>query len=739
MSPPPASPAPMDTDPPPNPLKRKSPPTDDPPSPHTRVDLDPDDDADADGDAEPEPEPDVDPDERSFTPPSGGEYESGHVTCEVCGLSVSFRDEETGGFSLREWNDHRETCVAPTGDGAPPPAQAPPSPVLALATSVPAKRRRAKRTEDERKAYLGSDPNSKNVYALEERNALFSKDPDVRKFDAERVLCNICDNWFPLNPDNHLHAVQTWLQHRAACQSASTAPPASTSSSTSPQLTSTSLTTPKQASTSPKSEDVQILTLPPPSTNIPAQPKQGHPSPRSQPQPRHSPSEGSRGLSPPFHDLNPANYAPAHESRRRNAEQRAATLRADKLIAEVEPNRVFCSLCQKWVQLRQDSSYCAYPWLQHRGKCLARHQRRAAKAAEVAEAKARKLGQHHHHPSQPHQTQSHHPPPSHHLSHPPHSYSHPSHPHPPHSASHPPHRSHRDDRPRIQSLSDRDLDSEDEHTQQRRDDDEAAHEAAYRRERERERERRRDAVGASTGPPPAYAHRDKTRTRPSSSSFHSGYHSTNGTGTAPTNGSGSGGAVNGHGHGHTSGGGPYRHGHSGSSSAAAARVIRAWNADVPPGPDADGEGDDIDVDVDADGELEHSPAPASRPSSSHAHRPSHHSPRLHPAHAHPHAHPHTHTHAPPPPPPPAHAATKRPPLNLDSSSGRRHFIAASIAQLRSTTYEPQDEMSVSALLTYLNAAVPADKYEDFDTAEVVRALGVLRERGRVRLEGDLIW
>jgi hypothetical protein len=63
---------------------------------------------------------------------------------------------------------------------------------------------------------------------------------------------------------------------------------------------------------------------------------------------------------------------PLQESRRRNAEQRAATLRADTLIGAVEPNRVFCSLCQKWVQLRQDSSYCAYPWVQHRGKCLAR-------------------------------------------------------------------------------------------------------------------------------------------------------------------------------------------------------------------------------------------------------------------------------------------------------------------------------------------------------------------------------
>jgi len=71
-------------------------------------------------------------------------------------------------------------------------------------------------------------------------------------------------------------------------------------------------------------------------------------------------------------DLNPINFQPATESRRRNAEQRAATLRADPLIGHVEANRVFCSLCQKWVQLRQDSSYCAYPWLQHRGKCLAR-------------------------------------------------------------------------------------------------------------------------------------------------------------------------------------------------------------------------------------------------------------------------------------------------------------------------------------------------------------------------------
>jgi hypothetical protein len=71
-------------------------------------------------------------------------------------------------------------------------------------------------------------------------------------------------------------------------------------------------------------------------------------------------------------DPTPTSFSPSQDARRRNAEQRAYMLRADPLITEVEPGRVFCSLCQKWVQLRQDSSYCAYPWLQHRGKCLAR-------------------------------------------------------------------------------------------------------------------------------------------------------------------------------------------------------------------------------------------------------------------------------------------------------------------------------------------------------------------------------
>lgn len=59
-----------------------------------------------------------------------------------------------------------------------------------------------------------------------------------------------------------------------------------------------------------------------------------------------------------------------NESRRQNTDNRAANLRADPLLREIERSRVFCTLCQNWVPLRKDSDYCVYSWLQHRAKCL---------------------------------------------------------------------------------------------------------------------------------------------------------------------------------------------------------------------------------------------------------------------------------------------------------------------------------------------------------------------------------
>ncbi|KAF9445241.1 hypothetical protein P691DRAFT_785489 [Macrolepiota fuliginosa MF-IS2] len=484
--------------------------------------------------------------------PPPPEYESGRVICHHCGDAVPIRDDSND-FTTDHWDAHRQNC----------PAQAqqqqqvvytPESTAEALA-HPPAKRRRAKRTEEERIQYLRSDPyvaqfeayrvlcaschkwirlrpnstycsipwdahrksclakkvNSKNVYALEERNNLFGKDPDVRKFDAERVLCNLCDKWIDVPSSDHLQAVQKWLQHRADCQK------------------------PK-----PKAESQQH--------------HNHHNHHHQQPQRR-----------PP----SPRQYSPepqqAHESRRRNAEQRAATLRADKFIGEVEPNRVFCLLCQKWVQLRQDSSYCAYPWIQHKTKCEKRHQRHDSNSL---------------------------------LS----------------------------KRPLSDSSDSDDADSEDDRIR--------------RKHHQHPKDVERYIAWLRS------ADRERDRDRPASIS-------------AP---------------------GPSRH------------RRRSWDEDA----DAEGE-----LDADADVELEHTPNPPAPPTIIR---------RPHPVGL----------------------------ADLDSPAGRRAFISESLHYLFATTYESSDDMSVSALLTYLNAAMPQDKHEDFDTTEVVRAVTALQERGRVILQVQYI-
>lgn len=102
---------------------------------------------------------------------------------------------------------------------------------------------------------------------------------------------------------------------------------------------------------------------PPASAHVPTVSNPAQPSPSVR-------SSSAGTFSASFKEFTP-NVLP-QESRRRNADQRAAALRADPLLGEVEPARVFCKLCQKWVQLRQDSTFCSYPWLQHRAKCLQR-------------------------------------------------------------------------------------------------------------------------------------------------------------------------------------------------------------------------------------------------------------------------------------------------------------------------------------------------------------------------------
>ncbi|KAF7321878.1 hypothetical protein MKEN_00709800 [Mycena kentingensis (nom. inval.)] len=57
---------------------------------------------------------------------------------------------------------------------------------------------------------------------------------------------------------------------------------------------------------------------------------------------------------------------------KRNEQQRVAYLQADRLVAELEPYRVLCALCDNWIRLRSNSTYCSAPWDIHRKNCLAK-------------------------------------------------------------------------------------------------------------------------------------------------------------------------------------------------------------------------------------------------------------------------------------------------------------------------------------------------------------------------------
>ncbi|RXW12139.1 hypothetical protein EST38_g13715 [Candolleomyces aberdarensis] len=76
-------------------------------------------------------------------------------------------------------------------------------------------------------------------------------------------------------------------------------------------------------------------------------------------------------------------------------------------------------------------------------------------------------------------------------------------------------------------------------------------------------------------------------------------------------------------------------------------------------------------------------------------------------------------------------------VDLDNVGGRKRFLASSIFYLLETTYEWCDDLTIPSLLTYINAAMPVDKHEEFARAEVVEHLVALYEAGVV-LEGDIV-
>ncbi|KAF7303638.1 hypothetical protein MIND_00593100 [Mycena indigotica] len=269
--------------------------------------------------------------------PHVGQVEPYQVLCNVCNRWIRLRSHST--YCSIPWDAHRNTCLKKQGQlfiSVSPPL-----------TSRPLKRAKygsapAVKEEDVDGEYELEEPTvampKQDSVTLTQRVAFFANDQTVKEFDENGALCAVCSGWVAFRTDNHEVAVQAWREHRHKC------PPSPVESIPS-----------RPASPSVLQPHIRLPLPDAPNITV---------------------------------DLSPQQYHPPHQLRQRNAEDRRARLQSDLLIRTVEPSRVFCTLCKKWVALRRDSSYCAYPWVQHRAKCLARYERKLQEQREHGSANA---------------------------------------------------------------------------------------------------------------------------------------------------------------------------------------------------------------------------------------------------------------------------------------------------------------------------------------------------------------
>jgi hypothetical protein len=119
-------------------------------------------------------------------------FEPYRVLCASCDKWIRLRPNST--YCSIPWDAHRKSCLAKKGFVFP---------LLALTrralnnTSLP---------------YSATAPPGA-------RSTAFTSDPNVKKFDADRVHCRTCTRWVAVGADDA--AIATWNQHRASCEQAS--------------------------------------------------------------------------------------------------------------------------------------------------------------------------------------------------------------------------------------------------------------------------------------------------------------------------------------------------------------------------------------------------------------------------------------------------------------------------------------------------------------------------------------
>ena len=74
--------------------------------------------------------------------------------------------------------------------------------------------------------------------------------------------------------------------------------------------------------------------------------------------------------------------APSHG--KRNVEERSKYLLSDPRVGDLETNRIFCKLCERWLKLNENIPYTPFNWFKHIERCEAKQRSREVRGEASA-------------------------------------------------------------------------------------------------------------------------------------------------------------------------------------------------------------------------------------------------------------------------------------------------------------------------------------------------------------------
>ena len=182
----------------------------------------------------------------------------------------------------------------------------------------------------------------------------FSVHKPALKVETDRRQCENCDTWVLLGNDDR-EPDEKWAHHKLECAR--------------PSFASSHAATKRHKTDSPTCVQQPQSGILPTLTRCSSSEYDRVSRRHSRERIELPPLSAISGISSPSIFTTPSHALPTDDTLRLSPEHRAKALRMDPYADEVEPLRVFCKLCQHWIPLRKDVPYYTPAWQQHRSKC----------------------------------------------------------------------------------------------------------------------------------------------------------------------------------------------------------------------------------------------------------------------------------------------------------------------------------------------------------------------------------